>query len=114
MLIKEYNKNITLDKGSDILKFIIRGKSYNVKKEEVLNSMMNTKSEKILNYFVKVGDKIYPPKQVINDMFKIHKLFFTTIDAIKILKELGFEIGWWEKENNKLMIIYNGKSHKKG
>lgn len=76
----------------------------NMNKKDVINSMMNIEPKKVINYFVKIGDKNYPPKQVISEVFKIHKIFFTTIDAIEFLGDLGFSIGWMDKKKGRIMI----------
>ena len=72
-----------------------------VEKEDIIRDLRNIEPKKVNNYFVNIGDKIYPPKQVITEVFKIHEIFFTTIEAIDILKELDFSIGWLDKKTGK-------------
>ena len=78
-----------------------------VKKEDIIRDLRNIEPKKVNNYFVNIRDKIYPPKQVITEVLKIHEIIFTTIEAIDLLKELDFNIGWLDKKTGKKIIHYN-------
>lgn len=92
------------------MKVYIREECFKAKIDDIISAMKKVEPEKVINYFVKIGDKIYPPKQVITEVLKIHKVFFTTLDAIEVLESLGFNVGWLDKKTGRIMIYYNDKT----
>jgi hypothetical protein len=72
--------------------FTLKGKSFNLEKEEVVKAMKNIEPERISKYYVEIHDKKYPIKQVIAQTLKVPIISFTSMDAYNILNRLGFEI----------------------
>ena len=75
------------------MRFILKGKAYDLTKEEVEEKMQEVLPEVIRQYYVIVNGKKYPPKQVISKVLGLGRVEFTTMDAVNILHRLGFEIG---------------------
>ena len=73
--------------------FILRGKPYNLEKEDILNAAkkLNLKAE-VRKYYVEIEGKFYSIKQVVQEALNISPIDFTTQDANHILKKLGFEV----------------------
>ncbi len=75
------------------MRAVIRGVTYNSTKEDIEESLKGIKPEKRLaKYFVEVGGKKYPIKQVITQTLNFAKVAFTSQDAYAILHKLGFEV----------------------
>jgi len=72
--------------------FKLKGKSFNLEKEEVVKAMKNVEPERISKYYVEIHGRKYPIKQVIAQMLKVLRISFTSMDAYNILNRLGFEI----------------------
>jgi len=75
------------------MRFILRGKPYNLTKEDVERRMRGVSPEVIRKHYVVINGKKYPPKQVLNILLGIDRLDFTAMDARNILRRLGFELG---------------------
>jgi len=75
------------------MKFTIRCKSYVVEKKDVVERMKGEKPGDIDKYYVDIGGKKYPIKQVIEVVCGIPLIGFTSMDAYRILEKLGFKIG---------------------
>jgi len=75
------------------MRFILRGKAYNLTKEEVEKRMHGIPSEEIRKYYIVVNGMKYPPKQVVGKLLELGRVEFTTMDATNILRRLGFGLG---------------------
>ena len=82
------------------MKILLGGKYYDVEKGDLIKTMKTIEPNKNkTKYVVSIDDKKYPVKQIISRSFNVYKLFFTTIDAIRILEKLGFKIEWLGNEH---------------
>lgn len=72
--------------------FNLRGKSFNLEKDEVIKVMKGIEPEQIDKYYVEIHGREYPIKQVVGQAFRIPRISFTSMDAYNILHRLGFEI----------------------
>lgn len=72
--------------------FTLRGKSFSLTDEKVIEAMHDVPAEKINRYVVKIGDRIYPPKQVLARVTGLPAIAFTTQDAYRVLERLGFSV----------------------
>lgn len=71
----------------------IRGKVYEVSYDDIIKVAEKLEPEAIRHWYVKIGDKLFPPKQIIAEVLGLERLDFTTADAKDILEKLGFEVG---------------------
>ena len=75
------------------MRITIRSKTYNISKEEVEENLRDIEPEEgKAKYFVEIGGKEFPIKQVLNQTLNLPKLAFTSQDAFIVLEKLGFEI----------------------
>jgi 5-methylcytosine-specific restriction enzyme B len=74
------------------IRFVLRGKTYELSKEEVEYTMKGKEPWSIRTYSVEVNGLKYPPKQVISIVLKLGPVEFTTMDAVNVLKRIGFKI----------------------
>ncbi len=72
--------------------FTLRGKSFSLTYEQVVFAMRGVPAESINRYVVEVGDRIYPPKQVLARVTGLPPIAFTTQDAYRLLNRLGFSV----------------------
>ena len=72
--------------------FILRGKLFSLTYEDVVRAMQDVPAEPIKRYVVEVGDRVYPPKQVVARVSGLPPIAFTTQDAYRILERLGFAV----------------------
>lgn len=75
------------------MRFILKGKAYELNKKEIEKRMEKISPEVIRKYYIVINGKKYPPKQVISEVLQLGRVEFTTMDAVNILRRLGFEIG---------------------
>jgi len=78
-----------------VVKFTIRGKVYNITREDVINAVKDVEPEPIIGkrkYYVEINGRQYPIKQVISLVTGLPRIAFTAMDAYRILTKLGFEI----------------------
>ena len=75
------------------MRFILRGKAYDLAKVEVEEKMEGITPEVIHKYYVVVNGKNYPPKQVLGEILRLSRVEFTTMDATNVLRRLFFELG---------------------
>jgi len=79
-------------------RFKLRGKGFEVSREEVVQILKNKSFEQYgSNYFVEVEGKHIPLKEALYEILKskgigLTKLDFTTQDAVRIFRKLGFEV----------------------
>lgn len=74
------------------LVFTLRGKGYQLDRNDVIKAMRGVEPEPVRTHAVKIGGRAYPPKQVLAEVLKVDRLDVTTADARSILKRLGFEL----------------------
>lgn len=75
--------------------FTIRGKKFNIKKEDIINAVKNADPDPFIGnrkYYVEINGIKYPIKQVISLVTGLPRVAFTAMDAYRILTKLGFEI----------------------
>ena len=79
------------------MRFVIRGREYEITKEEILERMRGVEPKEIRKYYVEVNGREYPIKQVISETLNVEPIAFTSMDAFGILSRLGFDVrseGW--------------------
>ena len=74
------------------LKFTIRGKIYELRKEEIHKKLKGVNPEPIRQYYIKVEDIQYPIKQVLAIVTGLPPIGFTSKGAYDVLTRLGFEV----------------------
>jgi len=80
------------------MKFRLREKPFEVMKEEVLRVLKDKViEENNSRYYVRVDDTLYPIKPALMEVLRskginLTPLDFTTQDAVRIFRKLGFEI----------------------
>jgi len=74
------------------MRFMLRGKVYNLTREEVEAKMEKIEPELARKYIIIVNGKEYPPKQVLAETLGLGRVEFTTMDAANILRRLGFRL----------------------
>jgi hypothetical protein len=88
------------DKRNEERTFTLRGNQYTLTRDEVERSVINLAPKQGEKYFIKIGDRRYPPKQILAESLRLSPMAFTTLDANRILRKLGFEIvsisGSWD------------------
>ena len=70
----------------------ISGETYTVSRKQVLNSIKRVQPAKVSKYFVEIGPRRFPPKQLIGTALGIPPIAFTTQYAYSILQRLGFKV----------------------
>lgn len=74
------------------MRFILRGKAYELTRQGVEEKVIHVKPGPIQKYYVVINGKQYPPKQVISECIDIALVEFTTMDAANILRRLDFKL----------------------
>jgi len=76
------------------VRIILRGKTYDITREDIEAKLraISPKVEAKVKYFVKIGRRQFPVKQVIGEVLNLPKAGFASHDAYSILQRLGFEI----------------------
>lgn len=76
------------------MKVIIRSKTFNITSQEVKDKLKAVKPEVEgkARYYIQIGGKQFPVKQVLGQTLNLPKAGFTTQDAYNILERLDFEI----------------------
>jgi len=75
-----------------VVKFTIRGKVYDITREDVINAVKGISPESPKKYYVEINGKSYPIKQVIALVTRLPRIAFTAMDAYRVLTKLGFEV----------------------
>jgi len=70
----------------------LRGRDFDLSREEVEKGMRGVEPEPIRKYYVEINGRRYPIKQVIAVCLGLDPIRFTSADAYRILSGLGFEI----------------------
>ena len=76
------------------MRVILRGKTYDITREDIEAKLraISPKVEAKVKYFVEIGGKQFPVKQVIGEVLNLPRAGFASQDAYNILQRLGFEI----------------------
>mgnify|MGYP000232784840 CR=1 FL=1 len=74
------------------MRFTIRGRNYELSREEVVERVRNVEPKAIRKYYVEINGRKYPIKQVVAECLDLNPIEFTTACAYRILSGLGFEI----------------------
>lgn len=74
------------------MRFVIRGKEYEITQEDILERMRDVEPKEIRKYYVEVSGREYPIKQVISKALNVEPIAFTSMDAFGILSRLGFDV----------------------
>lgn len=74
------------------MRFILKGKAYNLTREEVEIKMRGIEPEPARKYIIIMNGKEYPPKQILAETLGLGRVEFTTMDATNILRRLGFRL----------------------
>jgi len=69
-----------------------RNSNLRMSKADVEEELAGHDPEPITKYFVNIGGKEYPIKQVVSLLFGKSKMDFTTQEAYRVLKKMGYEI----------------------
>jgi hypothetical protein len=72
------------------LKFTVGRRPLELSREQVLEAMDRVQPESIRKHAVKMGTRVYPPKQVLAVVTGWDRLSFTTMEAQRVLLRLGF------------------------
>ncbi|RLE97282.1 MAG: hypothetical protein DRJ63_09380 [Thermoprotei archaeon] len=78
-----------------MVKFIIRGRVYDITREDIINAVRNVEPEPLTGkkkYYVEINGRQYPIKQVISLVTGLPRIAFTAMDAYRILTKLEFEV----------------------
>jgi len=75
------------------MRFILKGKAYELTREDVERKMKRINPEPIRKHYVVINRTKYPPKQVLEICIGLPRIHFTTMNAASILSRLGFEFG---------------------
>jgi len=79
-------------------KFKLRGKEFELSREKVMEILKDKSFEQNgSRYFIELEGRYIPIKEALNEVLKseeigLTKLDFTTQDAVRIFRKLGFEI----------------------
>ena len=73
-----------------MVRSVVGGRVVNLTADEVTRSMRGTEPETIQEHFVVIGDKLFPPKQVLAQVTGWDRQTFTTMEATRVLRRLGF------------------------
>ena len=76
------------------MRFILRGRAYNLSASDVKIKMKRVSPEAIRIHYVVVENRKYPPKQVLSEVLGLNRLQFTSSDAVNILRRLRFTLGY--------------------
>lgn len=71
-------------------RFTIAGNSYDLERQAVENAVNGCLPEPIHEHYVVIAGRRYPPKQVLTSVTGLDRADFTTHQARRILKRLGF------------------------
>ncbi|HYN14835.1 MAG TPA: hypothetical protein VES66_03480, partial [Terriglobales bacterium] len=75
------------------MKFTIGGAEYNLTREQVEARLVSAEPEPLRQVFVLVNERRFPVKQALAVGAGIVRSGFTTQDAIRILRKMGFTVG---------------------
>lgn len=72
------------------MRFVVGGQEHDLTKEQVSNAMLGVQPEEVRTHLVELHHTVYPPKQVFAAATGRQRQTFTTLEAQRVLKRLGF------------------------
>ena len=72
------------------MRFTVGGEQYDLTRERVLAAMRGVQSEPVQKHLVEVDGAVFPPKQVFATVTGRARTSFTTMEAQRVLRRLGF------------------------
>lgn len=75
------------------LTFTIGGQQFSLSREDVERKLKNEEPEELRKVFVLVSGKRFPVKQALVVSAGLMRSGFTTQDAIRVFRKLGFKLG---------------------
>jgi hypothetical protein len=72
------------------MRFTVGGEEYDLTKERVISAMRGVPSEPIQKHVVEIEGTVFPPKQVFATVTGRVRTSFTTMEAQRVLRRLGF------------------------
>lgn len=72
------------------MRFTVGGEEYDLTKERVISAMRGVPSESVQKHVVEVEGTGFPPKQVFATVTGRARTSFTTMEAQRVLRRLGF------------------------
>jgi hypothetical protein len=72
------------------MRFIVGGEAFDITPEQVIDAMRGVESEPIRKHLVEIDGQKYPPKQVFATVTGRARTTFTTMEAQRVLRRLGF------------------------
>jgi len=72
------------------MQFTVGGDEYDLTKQRVLVAMRGVRGEPIQKHLVEIEGAIFPPKQVFATVTGRARTSFTTMEAQRVLRRLGF------------------------
>jgi 5-methylcytosine-specific restriction protein B len=73
--------------------FTIGGQEFSLSREDVERKLKGQEPEEVRKVFVEVSGKKFPVKQALVASAGLMRSGFTTQDAIRVLRKLGFKLG---------------------
>jgi hypothetical protein len=73
------------------MKFTVGGRSLDLSPEEVRAKLRDLSPEPVREHVVEIGEKSFPPKQVLAELTGWERQTFTTMEAQRVLTRLGFD-----------------------
>ena len=77
-------------RGMGHVRFVVGGRELDLTADEVVRGMRGAEPEPIREHHVLIGDNTFPPKQVLAQATGWDRQTFTTMEALRVLKRLGF------------------------
>lgn len=77
----------------DIVSFRLGGETYRLSRADVEQRVGHTEPRPIDKHYVVLNGRRYPPKQVLSAALDRPVVSFTTMEANRVLKKLGFDLG---------------------
>ncbi len=73
-------------------RFIIGGRELDTTMDEVIRKMRNVRPEPIREHMVDISGVEFPPKQVLEQVSGFNRRSYTTMEANRVLRRLGFAL----------------------
>lgn len=72
------------------MRFTVGGEEYDLTRERVISAMRGVPSEPIQKHVVEIDGTVFPPKQAFATVTGRARTTFTTMEAQRVLRRLGF------------------------
>ncbi|MGQ0826304.1 MAG: hypothetical protein ACT4OX_14945 [Actinomycetota bacterium] len=73
------------------MRFTVGGRDLDLTREQVVAKLKGVSPEPIREHFVSVGDRKFPPKQILAVVTGWERQTYTTFEAQRVLLRLGFD-----------------------